>query len=142
MRRNTVLIWLLIVFVSGTAVGVATHRYFARENPVRDDHKPASREQIRQDYLEKLRQRVGVSDEQLGQIVVILDEARSASDTKRSAFDADMKLLQNQTRARIRAIMSPEQLSRYDAWREERKREREKHDRERGGRPGDRDKSK
>lgn len=132
MRRNTLLLWLLIVFVSGTAVGAASYRYFAAERSVRDDRKPFSREQVRQEYLGKLRDRVGVSEEQLSQIVAILDEARIASDEKRTALDAEMKLLQNQARERIRALMTPEQISRYEAWRAERRRDREKHDREHG----------
>jgi hypothetical protein len=132
MRRNTLLLWLLIVFVSGAAVGAASYRYFAAERPVQEDRKPFSREQLRQEYLGKLKDRVGVSDEQLSQIVAILDEARATSDEKRTAFDADMKLLQNQVRERIRALMTPDQLSRYEAWRAERRREREKHDREHG----------
>ncbi|MCC6264245.1 MAG: hypothetical protein IT169_11755 [Bryobacterales bacterium] len=129
MRRNTVLLWLLIVFVSGSAVGAAGYRYFAApEDAPREDRKPPSREQIRQEYRAKLRERVGVSEEQLAQITSILDEAKSASDAKRGAFEAELREIQNQTRERMRAVMTDEQRSRYDAWREERRREREKHD--------------
>lgn len=134
MRRNTVLLWLLIVFVSGTAVGVAAHRYFAADATAREDRRPPSREQVRQEYLAKMKDRVGVDDEQIGRIVAILDEARINSDAKRQALDAELKALQNHTRERIRAVLTAEQLTRYDAWREERRREREKHDSGRGGR--------
>ncbi len=133
MRRNTVLLWLLIVFVSGVAVGAAGgYRYFSPVNAVREERKPPSREQLRMEYRAKLRERVGVSEEQLTQIIAILDEARSVSDTKRKAFDAEMREVQSQARERMRALMTPEQRDRYDAWREERRREREKHDRDWG----------
>lgn len=132
MRRNTVLLWLLIVFVSGTAVGVAGYRYFAPPPPVREDRKPPSREQLRQEYRAKLRERVGLSEEQLTQVIAILDEARSVSDTKRAAFEADLREVQVQARERMRALMTPEQRARYDQWREERRREREKRDQAHG----------
>lgn len=132
MRRNTVLLWLLIVFVSGTAVGVAGYRYFSPANSAREDRKPPSREQLRQEYRAKLRERVGLSEEQLTQITTILDEAKNVSDGKRNAFEADIREVQNQARERIRQVMTPEQRERYEAWRAERKREREKHDRDRG----------
>ena len=129
MRRSTVILWLLVVFASGTTVGVATYRYFTRDMQA-PESRP-SRDQVRQEYLGKLRDRVGVSEDQIARIVALLDEGRAASDARRHSYDADMKAIQDDTREKIRALLSPEQLSRYETWREERKREREKHDRER-----------
>lgn len=135
MRRNTVLLWLIMVFISGTVVGVASHRYFTRETIAKEESRPPSREQVRQEYLAKMRERVGANDEQIARIVAILDEARAASDARRKAMDAEMKAIQEQTREKIRAVFTPEQVVKYEAWREERRLEREKRERERG-RPG------
>jgi hypothetical protein len=132
MRRNTAILWLLIVFLSGTVVGVASHRYFTRETIAKEERRSPSREQVRQEYLGKLRDRIGVSEEQIAKIVTILDEGRAASDARRKAMDTDMNAIQDQTREKMRAIFTPEQLVKYEAWREERKREREKWERERG----------
>jgi hypothetical protein len=96
---------------------------------------------VRQEYLGKLRDRVGVSEEQIAKIVVILDEGRSVSDARRKAMDIDMKAIQDQTREKIRAVFTPEQLVKYEAWREERRLEREKWEREHrreAGRDGNR----
>jgi hypothetical protein len=129
MRRSTVILWLLVVFASGTTVGVATYRYYTRD--LHTQEARPSRDQIRKEYLGKLRDRVGASEDQIARIIVLLDEGRAASDARRHAYDADMKAIQDDTREKIRALLTPEQLSRYELWREERKREREKHDRER-----------
>ncbi|MCZ2157277.1 MAG: hypothetical protein LC114_25840 [Bryobacterales bacterium] len=137
MRRYTILIWLLVVFASGAAVGAAAFRYFAAADTMpeaRENRKTPSREQLRQEYLGRLRERVGVSEEQLSQIVNILDQVRKTSDEKRAVFDADMKRLQDDARQKINALMTPEQLARYEAWRQERRAEREKREKERGGR--------
>ena len=130
MRRTTsTLLWLLLVFASGTSVGIVGHRYFTRPEPIQGS-KPPTREEIRREYLSKLRERVGVSEEQIAQIVAILDTARAESDARRHEYDTDMRSIQHRSRDQIRALLSKEQLERYDAWREERRREREKHERE------------
>lgn len=141
MRRNTILLWLVIVFASGIAVGAASFRYFAGGDTMpeaRENRRPPSREQLRQEYLGRLRERVGVSEEQLSQIVTILENVRKTSDEKRAVFDGDMKRLQDDARQQINELMTPEQRERYEAWRRERRAEREKREKERGsqGRPG------
>lgn len=136
MRRSSFSVfWLLIVFVSGTTVGIVGHRYFARDTAPHS-RVERSRDDVRREYLSRLRERVGVSEEQIQQIVGVLDRARAESDARKSAFDQDMRSLQHATREQIRNILTAEQLRKYDEWREERRRQREKHEKGRGDRDG------
>ncbi|MCU0227757.1 MAG: hypothetical protein MUF01_08960 [Bryobacterales bacterium] len=133
----TTLLWLSLVFASGLTMGVVGHRFFqSKPEPPPREERP-SRAQMRQDYLEKLRSRVGVDEAQVQQIVVVLDKARANADAHKANMEAEMRQMQEATRAEIRAILRPDQLARYEQWREERRREREKWERERGGAPGE-----
>lgn len=132
MRRlSTTLLWLALVFASGLTMGVVGHRYFAKEAPGREAPTRPTRDQLRQDYLSKLRSRVGADEEQIQKIVAILDRGRATADAHRERVDAEIRQMQESMRGEIRAILRPDQLERYEEWREERRREREKLDAER-----------
>ena len=127
MRRlSTTLLWLVLVFASGLTMGVVGHRYFAKE--VVTGHAPErpSRDQLRQDYLSKLRSRIGADEEQIQKIVEILDRGRATADAHKERMDAEMREMQDAMRGEIRLVFRPDQLAKYDEWREERRLEREK----------------
>lgn len=129
MRRlSTTLLWLVLVFASGLTMGVVGHRYFAKETPAREISERPSRDQLRQDYLAKMRSRVGVDEQQIERIVEILNRGRSEADAHREQVDAEIRLMQEKMRSEIRAVLRPDQLAKYEEWREERRREREKHE--------------
>jgi|GEM_PF-1605187 len=131
-RTSTTLLWLLLVFASGITVGVVSHRYYSHSRqPISQAPPPKqTREQARQDFLQKMRDRVGVSEDQIQTIVKILDAGRSRADAYREQTDQEFRRMQEEMRAEIRASMRPEQAKKYDEWREERRRERERQEAE------------
>jgi Spy/CpxP family protein refolding chaperone len=132
MRRSlsTALVWLAIVFASGLTMGVVGHRYFAKDAPLRVQQEKPSRDQIREDYLKQMRSKIGADEEQISRIVEILDRARVDADARKDAFDTEMRTMQHGVRSAIRDVLNPEQQVRLDEWREERRRQREKRERE------------
>jgi hypothetical protein len=128
---TTNLLWLLLVFASGVTIGAVGHRYF-QEDPVsaRAPQRP-SRDELRRGFLENLRTRVGVSEDQISRIIEILDRGRANADEHKAAMDREIRHMQEAVAAEIRAVLTPEQVVRYEQWREERRREREKLDEER-----------
>ncbi len=127
----TTLLWLSLVFASGLTMGVVGHRYFAAQPSSTETEPRPSRSQMRQDYLSKLRSRVGVDEGQIQQIVVILDKARANSDAHKAKMEGEIRRMQEATRSEVRSVLRPDQLARYEQWREERRIEREKWERER-----------
>lgn len=128
---STTLLWLVLVFASGVVMGVAGHRYFWVEPAVAEAPQRPSRDQIRQDYLSKMRTRVGVTEEQIAKIVEILDRGRVNADAHKASVEKEIRQMQGVVDAEIRSVLTPEQLERHDEWRKERRREREKREAER-----------
>lgn len=129
MRRlSTTLLWLVLVFASGITMGVVGHRYFAKESAVQRGPERPTRDQLRQDYLSKLRSRVGADEAQIEKIVEILNRGRVTADEHKERMEAEMRQMQEKMRSEIRSVLRPDQLTKYDEWREERRREREKHE--------------
>ncbi|MCW5966153.1 MAG: hypothetical protein KIT83_19095 [Bryobacterales bacterium] len=132
MRRlSTTLLWLVLVFASGLTMGVVGHRYFAKETAAQDAPERPTRDQLRHDYLSKLRSRVGADEAQIQKVVEILDRGRTTADAHKERVEAEMRQMQESMRGEIRSVLRPDQLAKYDEWREERRREREKHEAER-----------
>ena len=129
MRRlPTSILWLVLVFASGLTMGVVGHRFFAQETGARFAPEQMTRAQLREDYLSKMRSRIGASETQIEQIVQILDRGRAAAYAHKERFDAEMRKMQHGFRSEIRALLTADQAIRYDEWREERRREREAHE--------------
>jgi len=127
MRRlSTTLLWLVLVFASGLTMGVVGHRYFAKQPVAGRAPERPSREQLRQDYLSNLRERIGADEDQIQKIVEILDRGRVRADEYKERMDSEMREMQHSMRSEIRSVFRPDQLAKYDTWREERRLEREK----------------
>ena len=119
--KLSVALYLLLVFLSGVVVGVLGHSYFAKESTA-PPRRP-SPEEFRRRYMEEMRQRLKLSDEQARQIESILDDTRER-------WRAQMHAIQEEQTSRIRALLNEEQRAEYEKMR----REREEH-RKRGHQP-------
>lgn len=128
---TTNLLWLVLVFASGVTIGAVGHRYYQQEPVVARSSQRPTRDEIRRGFLENLRTRVGVSEEQISRIVEILDRGRANADEHKASVDREIRHMQEVVSAEIRAVLTPEQVKRYEDWREQRRRERQKHDEER-----------
>jgi len=119
MKRSklSVALYLLLVFASGVVVGALGHRLYVREN-VAPRPRP-SPEEFRRRYMEDMRARLKLSEEQVKQIDAILDETRDR-------YRAQMKVMQEEQSMRIRAVLSAEQRSEYDKMRQEREERRKR----------------
>ncbi|MGB9604381.1 MAG: hypothetical protein ACP5U2_13910 [Bryobacteraceae bacterium] len=120
MRRSrfAVAIYLLLVFASGVAVGVIGHRFFEKEVKPPPPARP-NPEEFRRRYMEEMRNRLKLTDEQARQIEAILDETRDR-------YRAQTRALQEEQTARIRALLSDQQRAEYEKMRQEREERRKK----------------
>jgi Spy/CpxP family protein refolding chaperone len=107
--RLSVVVYLLLVFSSGAAVGALGHWYFRREAPPPPRPSP---EEFRRRFMEEMRTRLKLTDEQARQIETILDETRER-------WRAHMHALQEEQTSRINALLNDEQRAEYKKMRRE-----------------------
>lgn len=138
-------ILVFAVFAIGIATGVlSTNLYetrMSRAGNVSGDNRggprlsPQERAKRDQDNMAKY---LGLDEKQQAQIHDILEETWTQFRTLRGQVDPQFKAIEDASRARIRAVLTPEQLKKYDEFRASHPRG----DRGRGPRPQDRDRDK
>ena len=138
--KLSVVLQLLLIFISGTLVGGLGYRLFAmRETPAtaKTPPRPPDRgRQSRQRYLDNMRTRLKLRDDQVKTLAEIIDTTGHRFFEEKKRSDAAMKALQERHQEQVRAMLDPPQVAEYEkmlAEREKRMREeREKKQHDRG----------
>lgn len=122
MRRSTLTIVLygLLVFSSGIAVGAFGHKLATAPLVSAQTPSRPSPEEWRKQYLSEMQARLKLSPEQYSKINGILDETRSRFHEARAEHDATMKTIHGEQMNKVRSLLSPEQLPEYEKLRAER----------------------
>jgi hypothetical protein len=126
MRRlNLPLVfYMLLVFVSGAVVGVLSDRFHAAQSVKAKN--PFSPEEMRRQYVEDLRSRLRLSDDQLKQLTTILGESRDRFRELRKKYGPEAKAIQDAQVEKIRAMLDEQQRAEYEKMRQERDRHRQR----------------
>lgn len=112
--RTTLKIWLVlvVVFVLGCVTGVAlTGLYRSRAS---GDH-PEAREHAMNERFEKMRSELSLTDQQTTAVRTVLDETRNEYHALRTELRPRFDEPRQKARARIRALLTPEQQQKFDA---------------------------
>lgn len=112
-------LYLFLVFISGAVVGALGYRVY---NPplargVGPRHGTA---QFRQQYLDEMRTRLNLSPDQIQKLQVILDRTDQRFNDARAQHNQMIRELREDHVASVRAILTAEQLPKYDELRAER----------------------
>jgi protein CpxP len=110
--RTTLKIWLvlLVVFVLGSVTGAAlTGLYRARGGGAE------ARERAMHERFEKMRTELNLTDQQTTSVRTILDETRNEYRAVRKELRPRFEEPRMKARARIRALLTPEQQQKFDA---------------------------
>ena len=134
--RTRVALLLLLTFVAGMAAGVAADRQFAAapaeaSKQADEDHRRDRRGG--DTTIERFADELGLTDEQRARIDPILEEMREQMSDLFEPVRPAYRDLVDSTRARIEAILTPEQVADYRELLER------KYGRDREGRERDRD---
>ncbi|MFN3324908.1 MAG: hypothetical protein ACK5AZ_15530 [Bryobacteraceae bacterium] len=123
MKRSTasVALYLTIVFASGVLVGGFGHRLYSVAS-VDASTAPTTPEEYRQRYVDEMRSRLHLDEEQVQSLHVILDETRVRFHEVKERYRPEMKEIQDDQVRQIKSILSEEQRLEYDNMREERER--------------------
>lgn len=116
-------IYLFVVFLSGSVVGALGYRLYsppaARSGSLITPPK-ITPEEFRRQYLEEMRTRVGLAPDQMQKLNAILDETRAKMVEARGQHDQTVKQIREHQFDEVRAMLTPEQLPKYEQVRQER----------------------
>ena len=111
--RTRLKMWLVLlaVFVLGCVTGVAlTGLYRSRASTGSE-----SRERAMHERFEKMRTELSLTDQQTTAVRTILDETRNEYRAQRTELRPRIEEPRMKARARIRALLTPEQQQKFDA---------------------------
>jgi Spy/CpxP family protein refolding chaperone len=108
--RLTIWLVLVVVFVLGAATGVALAGLYRSRASNRPDHERMVRERF-----ERMRAELNLKEEQTTQIRAILDETRNEYRKLREELRPRFDEPRLKARARIRALLDPDQQKKFDA---------------------------
>jgi len=111
--------YLLLVFVSGSVVGALGYRTY---NPptARTVSTPPSQSEFRRHYIDESRTRLALTDDQVAKLSAILDDTETRWAQTREQANQEIRKIREEHFARVRLILTPEQLPKYEALRKER----------------------
>ena len=121
-KINTVL-YLTLVFGSGTLVGAISHRLYQTTTVNANTTPPRSMAEFRTRYFEKMRS-WGVNDQQIDKVREALDDAKEKYDAVHAREKPMRDQIQKEQIETVRAILTDAQRKEYDQWRAERERAR------------------
>jgi len=101
-------LYLLLVFISGAVVGALGYRTY--KPPSASSNARVSPEEFRSQYLQEIKTRVNLSDDQLEKVNTILDETRTRFHNARDKHNDIVKQIGEEQRAKMRAILSSDQV--------------------------------
>lgn len=110
-------LYLFLVFVSGAVVGALGYRTY--KPPTASSNSPLSPEDARRQYIREIQTRASLTDDQLQQVNAILDETRTRFHEARDKHNQVVKDIGEQQRAKVRAILTADQLPKVEQlWQE------------------------
>ncbi len=130
MKRSSLIVALLLVFLSGVVVGAVGYRLYTTEPAAATERRP-SPEEYRRRYVEMMKTRLHLNEEQLARLNAILDETRERFKQYEEKSRAEKQAIRDQHVAKINAMLTEEQRAEYAKIREEREARRRQMEKER-----------
>ncbi len=118
--RFSAVVYLLVVFVSGIVLGGFATRYYTAKASVQPVAAPRTMAEFRKTYMEQMRAKVGISDDQAAQVNRILDDTKKKFDELRKQEKPHRDQIQQEQIDSIRAVLNKDQIAAYESWRAER----------------------
>ena len=112
-------LYLLLVFISGAVVGALGYRVYSPPS-ARSNAQRVSPEEWRRRFIEEMRTRVGLHADQILKVNTLMDETKIRFDADRERHHQVVEQIRDEQRAKMRAILTPEQLPKYEQFRAER----------------------
>lgn len=113
--RTRLKIWLVLVavFVLGSVTGAALTGLLYRSRAAGE--RPEAKEKAMHERFEKMRTELNLTDDQTKAVQAIIDETRNEYRALRTELRPKFEEPRQKARARIRALLTSEQLQKFDA---------------------------
>ena len=111
---------LVLVFASGMTVGAVGLYLYTAKSVNATSLPPASADSFRKQFVQDMRQRAGLQDNQLERMNAVLDQTRLQYQAVRERMKPDMDRIKTEQIEKINAILTPEQQKLYEQLRLER----------------------
>jgi|SRR5580704_16778390 hypothetical protein len=111
-------VYLFLVFVSGGVVGALGYRMYSP--PSARSEQRVNPDVWRRQYLDELRTRVNLTPDQMQKMNAIMDETDSSFNQMHDRHHQEFEKIKEEHRAKLRAILTPDQLPKYEQFRTER----------------------
>ena len=118
---------VFVVFFLGIATGILSANFYrnrvvtdmdARPNPSRQQDRLSPQERAKRDQ-DRFANYLGLDQTQREQVTKILEQTRGEFRQLREKVDPQFKAIEEESRTKIRAILTEEQRQKYDKFREE-----------------------
>jgi hypothetical protein len=112
MTRKIIL-YFLLVFVSGSVVGALSYRTY---NPptARTINTPAPPSDWRKQYMDESKARLDLSPDQVTELKAIMDDTEARFHEARERENQEIRQIRDEHIAKVRKMLSPEQLPKYE----------------------------
>jgi hypothetical protein len=125
-------LYLLLVFLSGAAVGGFAHRLYTVSSVLAVPVSPKP-DDYRRDLVNEMRTRLSLSSQQVTQLTAILDDTKNRYHEVKNRWDRqakeaekpELKAIQADSIQQIKAILSEPQRAEYDKLRADREKRRQ-----------------
>ena len=119
-------LYLGLVFVAGSVLGAAAHRFYAVQTADARVSRPArkSTKDRRAELVACLRDEINLTQEQAAKVSAIYDDIGDQYHAVRRTIDPEVKVLRAQRADRIMALLDDEQKTKYQEILTERERKR------------------
>jgi len=115
-------LYLAAVFIAGSAFGFSMSQFYSQ--PVAEAGLDVAAA-YRRDLLRSLDERLDLSDEQLGEVIVIFDEINDRFREVRDAMEPEFEAIRSERADRVMGLLTAEQKVKYQLTLDERQRARE-----------------
>lgn len=119
-RRNLqIVFYFLLVFLSGSVVGGLAYRTY---NPpaARGSNAPPAPGEWRRQYMDESKVRLGLTDDQMAKLNAIMDQTEARFHEQHEHENEMVNEIREDHIARVRSILTPEQLPKYEELHRER----------------------
>jgi Spy/CpxP family protein refolding chaperone len=119
-RKNlSIAFYLALVFVSGSVVGALGYRTY---NPpaARGSNNPPAPGEWKRQYMEESKARLNLTDDQVAKLSVIMDQTEGRFREQHEHENEMVQEIREDHIARVRSILMPDQLPKYEALHKER----------------------
>ena len=121
MKRWTlpVALYLFVVFVSGSVLGALGYRLYSPPTTKSGTAK-LSPEEWRRQNIEEMRTKLNLTPDQLQKVNTIYDDTHNRFEAAHDTHNQVVKQIREEHVGKIRALLTPEQLPKYEQLRAER----------------------